>query len=473
MRSLLRGHPRASTGAVLVTFSVLLVLWARTRPGFDPYGWLVWGHQTLHLNLNTNGAPSWKPLPYLFTVPYAITGHYAMWLWMFTAVAVSLSGAIFAGRIAYKLTGPSPEHRYAPYAAAAFAAVSLLGLRDYMHYILSAQSDTMIVALTLGAIDCHLSKRPRIAFCFAVLASLGRPEVWPFVGLYAIWAWRSVPQMRGLVVAGLLVIPLLWFGIPALTANSFFVAGNLALHSGRALHNNKIFGTIDRFLDLHEAPIWIAALLSVAVAIWRRDRPTLVLAGGVVAWVVVEIAFALHGWPALDRYMFEAAGVAVVVAAVLVGRLLQGFSAWHAGGRPSLAGIPDWVGIAIVALIALALVPSAITRLRAEHTDLFHERARTRQINRLSGVITRIGGPAAVTACGVPGSELSFQSVLAWSMNLNVGGVAYHPARDVYRRRRPIVEFRPVGHGWHVHPYHTRPGMRVQCRRLIARTPIS
>ena len=24
-----------------------------------------------------------------------------------------------------------------------------------------------------------------------VLASLGRPEVWPFLGLYAIWAWRA------------------------------------------------------------------------------------------------------------------------------------------------------------------------------------------------------------------------------------------------------------------------------------------
>ena len=473
MRSLLREYPGASTGVVLVAFSVLLVLWAQTRPGFDPYGWLVWGHQTLHLNLNTNGAPSWKPLPYLFTVPYAVTGHYAMWLWMFTAVAISFSGVIFAARIAYKLTGPSPEHRYAPWLAAVFAAVSLLGIRDYMHYILSAQSDTMIVALTLGAIDCHLSKRPRTAFCLAVLASLGRPEVWPFVGLYAIWAWRSVPEMRVLVVAGLVVIPLLWFGIPALTANSFFVAGNLALHSGRALHNNKVFGTIGRFLDLHEAPIWIAALLSVAVAIWRRDRPTLVLAGGVVAWVVVEIAFALHGWSALNRYMFEAAGVAVVIAAVFVGRLLQGVSSWNVAGRPSLPNIPNWVGIAIVALIALALVPSAITRLHAEHKDLYHERARTRQINRLQGVIARVGGPAAVTACGAPASELSFQSVLAWETHLNVGGVAYHPARDIYRRRRPIVEFRPVGYGWRVHPYRTPPALRAQCRHLLARTPIS
>jgi hypothetical protein len=466
-RTLLREHPGASAGAGLVAFSVLLVLWAQTRPGFDPFGWLVWGHQTLHLNLNTNGAPSWKPLPYLFTVPYAITGHYAMWLWLFTSVAISLSGVIFAGRIAYRLTGPSPQRPYARWVAAVSAGLALLGITDYVHYILSAQSDTMIVALCLGAIDCHLSGRHRIAFVLAVLASLGRPEVWPFTGLYALWAWRAIPQMRALIAAGLVVIPLLWFGIPALTANSFFVAGNLALHSGRALHGNKVLGTIDRFIQLHAAPIWIAALLSVALAIWRRDRATLVLAGGVAAWVVIEIAFALHGWPALNRYMFEAAGVTVVVAAVGVGRLLAGVPG--ADGRP---GIPNWAGIAVVALIALTLVPTAVTRVRTEHQDLFHERARTRQINRLQGVIARLGGASAILACATPSSQLSFQSILAWETNLNVGQVGYHPARDL-RRHRPVVLFRPVGFGWHVHPYHTAPALQSQCHHLVARTPVS
>ena len=55
------------------------------------------------LKLDTNGAPSWKPLPFLFTVPYALFGHYQLWLWMVTSVAVSLSGAAFAWRIAFNL----------------------------------------------------------------------------------------------------------------------------------------------------------------------------------------------------------------------------------------------------------------------------------------------------------------------------------------------------------------------------------
>ncbi len=88
----------------MLVISIALVLWARTRPGFDPYGWLVWGHQTITGSLDTNAAPSWKPLPYLFTVPFALAGHYQVWLWMFTSVAVSLSGVVFAARIAYRLT---------------------------------------------------------------------------------------------------------------------------------------------------------------------------------------------------------------------------------------------------------------------------------------------------------------------------------------------------------------------------------
>ena len=100
--------------AGLLVVSLLILLWARTRPGFDPYGWLVWGHQTVAGNLDTNAAPSWKPLPYLFTVPFGLFGHYQLWLWMVTSLAVSLGGAVFAARIAYRLTlGGEAGGRYA------------------------------------------------------------------------------------------------------------------------------------------------------------------------------------------------------------------------------------------------------------------------------------------------------------------------------------------------------------------------
>jgi len=450
-----RYYPVLLTAIGLLVISTVLVLWARTRPGFDPYGWLVWGHQTVVWALNTNAAPSWKPLPYLFTVPYAVFGHYEMWLWLITAVAVSLSGVIFAGRIAYRLTNGDGVPRYAPIAAAVFAGAALLGLTQYWHYILSAQSDPMIVALVLGAIDCHLSGRRRWAFVLGALASLGRPEVWPFLALYSIWAWRTVPSMRPLVAGGIIAILLLWFGIPALTSRTPFVAASNALGSGRALHNDKVFGTIGRFLGLHTPVVELLALFAVAVAVWRRDRVTLALAAGTVAWVIVEIAFALHGWPGLARYMFEAAGVMVVLAGVGLGRLLS--------EAPRISPAAGWVGIGLAVVIVLSLVPPAVSRARSEHADIVVQRRRTDEINRLTGVIKSLGGAARLRACGEPLTRLEYQTMLAYQLGDNVASVGYKYGEAI-AHGNPVVLFTPypTGIGWQVQAVHqTRPSCQT------------
>ncbi len=446
-----RYYPAVLTGIGLLALSTVLVLWARTRPGFDPYGWLVWGHQTLVWSLDTNAAPSWKPLPYLFTVPYALFGHHGMWLWLITAVAVSLSGVIFAGRIAYRLTDGDGVPRYAPIAAAVFAGVALLGITQYWHYILSAQSDPMIVALVLGAIDCHLSGRPRWAFVLGALASLGRPEAWPFLGLYSIWAWRRVPSMRPLIAGGAVAILALWFGIPALTARTPFVSASNAMYSGRALTHNQVFGTVGRFLRLHTPVIEVLALFAVAVAIWRRDRVTLALAAGTVAWVIIEIAFVLHGWPGVPRYMFEAAGVVAVLAGTGFGWLLSESRRISPGA--------GWVGIVLAVVVLGALVPPAVSRARSEHADILAQRRRTDEINRLTRVINSLGGAARLRACGEPLTRLEYQSMLAYQLGVNVSSVGFKYSQAI-AHGNPIVLFTPypTGVGWQVQAMHqTRP----------------
>jgi hypothetical protein len=468
-------------GALLLGLSLALVLWARTRPSFDAYGWLVWGHQTLAGSLNTNAAPSWKPLPYIFTVPYALFGHYELWLWMVTCVAISLGGAVAAGRIAYRLTvaGPpvtagSPTHvsvgdvdrgrRWAGVLAGLFAAAALLGIGDWWHYMLSAQSDTMIAALCLAAIDCHLSRHPRWAFVLGALAALGRPEVWPFLALYSIWSWRAIPSMRRLITGGLAVLLLLWFGIPALTSRSPFVSASNAFGSGRRLRSNRVFGTVDRFLDLHETPLELAALVSLAWAALRRDFTLLVLAAGGVAWVIVEIAFSLHGWPGLGRYMFGAGGVMVVIAAVLVGRLLADLAPLVARvRRPELATVSTWLGVLLVAVLIGSLVPAAVSRARLERRDLHAQRLRTKEINRLSGVVARLGGAARLDACGEPLTRLEYQTILAWTLNHNVAAIGFKYGEAI-GHGNPIVLYTPLPHGgWIVRAVHQR---LPQCRSL-------
>jgi hypothetical protein len=452
-------------GAVaLLVVSLGIVLWARTRPSFDSYGWLVWGHQTIAGSLNTNAAPSWKPLPYLFTVPFALFGHYEMWLWMVTCVAVSLGGAVAGGRIAYRLTlaGRSAPlergTRIAALAAAVFATAALLGVRDWWHYMLSAQSDTMIVALCLGAIDLHLSKHPRWAFALGVLAALGRPEVWPFLALYSFWCWRAIPSMRWLIAAGIAVLLLLWFGIPALSSRSPFVSASNAFGSGRRLRSNRVFGTIDRFLDLHETPLELAALLSLLWAALRREKTLLVLAAGGAAWVAIEIAFSLHGWPGLGRYMFGAAGVMVVLAAVLVGRLLADLgplvAAWVR--RPQVRLTSAWVGAVLVAVLVGTLVPPAVSRARLERRDLRAQRLRTKEIDRLAGVVSRLGGTTRLSPCGEAVTRLEYQTILAWTLHRNVAAIGFKYGQAI-RHGNPIVLFTPLGHGgWLVQAVHQR-----------------
>ena len=306
----------------MILVSVAFVLLTGMRPAYDAYGWLVWGRQTVHLNLDLNAAPSWKPLPFLFTLPYSlIPGQAALWLWMVTAVAGAFAGSVFAARIAYRLSAPA--HRYARVAGAVFAAVGVLGIAGYWHFVLIATSDPLMTTLCLAAIDAHLSGRRRLAWALLVLASLGRPEAWLVTAAYALWAWRSDPALRTSVLVGLAAIPLLWFGIPTITSGNPLIAGKIEADSTVALPGNRVTGTLDGFTSLYELPMWIAALAAILLAAVRRERTWIVLIGAALLWLLTEIAFALHGWAPSPRYMFEPVAVLVVLVGAGIGRVLS------------------------------------------------------------------------------------------------------------------------------------------------------
>ncbi len=222
--------------------------------------------------------------------------------------------------------------------AGLFAALFVIGMQDpllpanYVHYLLSAESDTMIVALVLAAIDCHLNGRHRWAFWIWWLGSLGRPEVWPFWLLAGLWLWRTEPTYRRWLVFSVLFLLFLWFGIPGLTSKSVFTAANIAQNSARECHGNKVVCTIKRYQEMHATAVWILAALSVVWPIWRRNWAILVLAAGALAWLIIEVALAVKGFPAVPRYMFESGAVVAILAGIFIGRLDPG-----AAGAPGRA----------------------------------------------------------------------------------------------------------------------------------------
>jgi hypothetical protein len=474
-QSLLRRYAWWIVAVALIAASAGIVRWAGTRPGYDPYGWMIWGYQALHGSLNLGGAPSWKPMPLLFTAPFALFGNNAqLWLWMTTAVAMSFAGCIFAGRIAFRVVDEGGRHRWPAIASAVFAAVMLLVIFDsthysYLHYILSVQSDPPLVSCVLAAIDMHLIGRRRWAVAALTLASLGRPEAWPALVLYALWCLRKDPEMlRFLIICGVIIL-VMWFGIPTITNHKPLIAGDLAADSPRMLHSNKIIGTIGRFKALNQWPVWLCAGIGTAWAAFRLRRKDpdpsghntiiLVLFANCMLWVFVEIIFSLKGLPGVPRYMFEPAAVSIVIAAIAFGWLLSEI--------PRFFKVPWVVGLLVIAGITGAIVPGALARARNEHKELRGERVRATELSALAGIIHASGGVTHLEQCGTPvmGSD-QYASVLGWLMHLNTGQIGYKVQAELHMRT-PIVLLTPLPNGWAAWAWHTKPSMRAQCARSM------
>jgi hypothetical protein len=457
--------------AAAIAGAIVFVAATGMRPGYDPFGWMVWGHQVLYGSLNTSGAPSWKPLTFLFTLPYALFGHTQVWLWSVTSVTGTIAAGVFAGHVAYRLTGPVlPSRRFAPFVAAAFAGVAVMGIQTWPHLVLIANSDPLVVALLLAAIDAHLGGHPRWAFAALLLASLDRPESWAFAGCYGIWLFCTDRRARIAVPLALLLIPAVWFIVPGLTSKSWFSAGDLALNQQTAIHGSKIVGVLRRWRNLYELPMQLAFLAGVAVAIWRRDRRVLGVAATVLVWVIVEIAFALHGWSAASRYLIEPAAVCIVVAAALVGQLLGG-APWVSELRaPSwMAPAFRWGGPVLVVVLGVSLIGSARLRVHDWRYDLPLAHASGRQNRRLIAVVDRLGGGAVIRSCGRPATIPGTQSTLAWAVGLNVGDVSNHIGRAI-NKGLPVVAFTPHDHGWHVRVYNQPAAQIARCGRLKTNT---
>jgi hypothetical protein len=443
-------------GVGVVLVSAIVLHWANTRPGYDPYGWLDWGYHTLHGSLNLGGAPSWKPFTFVFTVVYSLFGHWALYLWMLTAVSISLSGSVFGARIAWRMTANEGGSKWIALAAGAFGGAAVLGIQDYFHYLMSAQSDSMLVSVCLAAIDMYVSRRLRWAFWLGVLAGWGRPEVWPFLAVYGIYLIRRHPNMRKDVIGGAVLTLFFWFGVPTITNGRPNIAGQLALRSPRECTTGKITCTISRFTALDYVALELAALLVLGLALLRRNWAVVTLAGMAAGWVVIEIAFVLHGFPGVPRYLFEAAGLTAVLAGICFGwLLLDAKRYWRV--------LPTWAGIPLAVVLVAVMVPKGIANARAEHKDINHERERTKEINKLGAFINALGGPQKVQSCGWPVLNVEYVSIMGWYLHRNTGVIGYRPKIEL-AKKRPDMLFTSLPNGWSLTPNHQPAGS--SCAKL-------
>lgn len=439
--------------ALVVVLAVLLAVVAKARPAYDAMGFLVWGHQALHWNLNLNGAPSWKPLPFLVTFPLALLGHRGeQWLWIVVADAGAVASVLLAGRLAYRMS--PPNRTWARLIGALIAAYGMASMVGYARLALIANSDPLIVAFTLGAIDCHLSRRPRVALVLLLLVALGRPEGWLFLFAYAAWLWRGYEQARWLPLAAVAFTLAIWFIVPAITSKSWMLPSDFAMGQATVIHGNKFIGVFERIRTLTALPIQIAALATVALACRRRDRGMLWLLGLSVLWAAVEVAFALHGYSAVQRYLIEPGAVLLVLVGVGVGTALS-----YSGG------IARWLGPLAVIVLLVSLAPYTHDTARMDHALVSEAHQNAATLSRLDALVAADGGPARILACGQPVTTLTYQSTVAWELGLNVGSVQYG-LRAVVHDRGPVVAFEPVGQGWRSRVVRPAAGSSAACGRL-------
>jgi hypothetical protein len=414
-----RARPSGLAVAALISVVAAagLELGLRLTPSYDPYGWLVWGRQTLHLALDPAGAPSWKPLPWLLSTPLTLAGAAAPSLWLILAGAAGWLALWLAYRLGQRLAGP---------VGGAVAVAGILLCRDWFQYWLTGNVEPATAALALGAVESHLLGRRRSAFALLGLSTLMRPESGLLLLVYGAWLWRRDRGARALEAAFAVALPLLWFLPPYIATGAHFGSRDPVFLSGAA--------TRDPLTVVHRAgaiviwPVAIAALAGLALAVRSRPAergPAIALAAGSAGWVVATALMAIVGFPGLERFMVPAGVGACVLAGAGV--------AWAAAGVRGLLGSRRWpLGVAVLLLAAAPTVWYAQFRVRDAVRSIRTERTRSSLDRSLNTAIAAAGGPRRLLACGLPSAEIGFQSVLGWDLHRAVGQVLYRPRRDVH-----------------------------------------
>src|SRR3954451_13259988 len=167
-------------------------------PVYDPWGWLVWGRELLHGGFETAAGPSWKPLPVLVNAPLSLLGDAAPQAWLLVARTGWFSAALLAGLLAARLSGEETGRwRWAAgVVAGASVALTADSFTPPLRQFTGGLSEPLLVALVLGAIWTALDERPGRVLALGTAAALLRPEVWPFLALWAFYATRKRPRVR-------------------------------------------------------------------------------------------------------------------------------------------------------------------------------------------------------------------------------------------------------------------------------------
>jgi hypothetical protein len=483
----------AGFALVIAAFSLLIP----STPSYDPWAWLVWGREIIHLNLHTTGGPTWKPLPVIFTTVFALFGRAAPDLWLVIARAGALMAVAMTFKVAWRImrdlvSVPGDVRGWARRMsllpvlfAAVVAAASLVNSKGFVTDNALGYSEGLMTALVLIALDRHLDGARRQAFAIGFFAALDRPELWALWGPYGLYLWWKDPGARKLVGALFVLIPVLWF-LPELWGSGHLFRGvTRAQHvrSNSAALANCPFCTEFRQHAWPKVMFRIkgVSLLAIAAAAfglyrtrgsWWRRRPLLpatrgrlvLLVAGAVGWLWwIGIAVLTQaGFSGNDRYL--------VLGSALIS--IAGGVGWAWGAATAATLLRRWSGavrnhlswaiagaVAVAAVILIAAPPwigPSIIDVPATHRALVYQ-AHLRE--DMTAVVQRLGRKQ-ILGCGTVMTEGFQVPMLAWNLDVHTMQIEAPPAEPgegtppnviFQTRAQSNATLLPIIRAWHVH----------------------
>ena len=408
-----------------------------SAPAYDPWAWIIWGRQVLHLDLVTTGGPTWKPLPVIFTTLFAPFGGAAPDLWLIVARAGGIMAVIFAAMLAYRLTAAvlgsrllgSDHNRFAAIAAAALAGAGLVLLAGFPDSVALGESEGLVVAALLLAILRGLDGAPRQAFALGFAAALIRPEVWPFFLLYGAYLWRGEPGARRLVAALFALTPVLWF-LPEVWGSGSVSRGVQWAQHVRAGSPALTHCPFCAEFSAQAWPLTITpfkvglvgllglAIMGVITRVPLVSRTAVALAGIGLAWILEEAVLTQVGFSGSDRYLMAPVALLIVAGATGWGAALT-LSRRLAAPRPTPSLALSCAVIVVGACLAMTIPwrGSHLARVSHAASELRYQAALWRDL-RLA--VLQAGGADRLVSCGMIQTNPSDAPLAAWTLHVQM-----------------------------------------------------
>lgn len=392
---------------------------------YDPVAWVLWGRELAHLQLDTSGGPSWKPLPVVFTALAAPLGEVdrelPSALWMVVARAGALLALAMAVRLVSRLSGGGVAGAF----GGVVAVVALCLTPDWFQFAAHGSEAPLAVALMLWAFERHLDERPGHALVLGTLACLLRPELVPFLGLYGLWAWVAQPQLRPALAAVAVLLPAAWV-VP-----EWIGSGNL-LDGGRQARSEPVWSlslaerpwarALERIHNHSGLVVEVLAAVAVIVALARRRPAVLVLAGAALGEAGLYVLMTQAGFSGNPRYVLPALALTCVLAGIGAADAVsapKGLTERRLGiARAGAVGAA--AGAAAVVFLGVSFVEARTKRLEHEVRQVG---IRMKIHRDLARAVERLGGPGAVAALGPATANRALHSRIAWELGVPMGAV--------------------------------------------------